>query len=88
MCKRQSPVKCSYSQPESSAEWGAEPLQDAPKHFSMISTPSEAEWKHCRKTFNVAFSPAAMRKVSMQAATYVCCHPSLIHTQHVVLQRV
>eukprot|EP00891_Asterochloris_glomerata_P009941 jgi/Astpho2/9941/Aster-06647 len=35
---------------------------DAPKHFSMISTPSEAEWKHCRKTFNVAFSPAAMRK--------------------------
>lgn len=49
---------------------GTSLLQDAPKHFSMISTPSEAEWKHCRKTFNVAFSPAAMRKVSLQTAVW------------------
>ena len=50
----------------------------------MISTPSEAEWKHCRKTFNVAFSPAAMRKVSLQTAVWFW-HPFSLQTTHCML---
>ena len=45
-------------------------MQDAPKHYSLLSTPDVEYWRHTRKTISEAFSPAAMRKVgaSGQAA--------------------
>ena len=38
-------------------------MQDAPKHYSMLTTPDTEYWRRIRKTINEAFSPAAMRKV-------------------------
>ena len=63
-------------------------MQRAP-HFSLLATPDNEDWKHVRKTTNVAFNPNTIREASYLLADQVSSHdlcPCVEPEQHSSLQ--